>query len=76
MGGRCLADDGPDHAGCPGIDRRRRGGVESPVALGAPTTTGTRIWRTDALRTLNDRFARGEIDETEYTKRRDLLKPS
>ena len=30
----------------------------------------------DALRTLDDRFARGEIDETEYTKRRDLLKPS
>ena len=30
----------------------------------------------DALRTLNDRFARGEIDEAEYTKRRDLLKPS
>jgi len=28
------------------------------------------------LRILNDRFARGEIDEAEYTKRRDLLKPS
>jgi len=30
----------------------------------------------DALRTLDDRFARGEIDEAEYSKRRDLLKPS
>ena len=29
----------------------------------------------DALRTLDDRFARGEIDEAEYAKRRDLLNP-
>ena len=28
-----------------------------------------------ALRTLDERFACGEIDEAEYTKRRDLLTP-
>lgn len=30
----------------------------------------------DALRILNERFARGEIDAAEYTERRDLLKQS
>jgi putative membrane protein len=29
----------------------------------------------DALHTLDNRYARGEIDEAEYIKRRDLLKP-
>jgi putative membrane protein len=30
----------------------------------------------DALRILNERFARGEIEAAEYTERRDLLKQS
>ena len=30
----------------------------------------------DALKILNERFARGEIDAAEYTERRDLLKGS
>lgn len=30
--------------------------------------------QSDALKILNERFARGEIDDEEYTKRRDLLK--
>ena len=29
-----------------------------------------------ALRILHERFAKGEIDAEEYTKRRDLLRPS
>ena len=30
----------------------------------------------DALKILNERFARGEIDAAEYTERRDLIKGS
>ncbi len=30
--------------------------------------------QTDALKILNERFARGEIDAEDYTQRRDLLK--
>lgn len=36
-----------------------------------PTPTGD---RDSALRVLDERFARGEIDAEEYTKRRDLLR--
>lgn len=32
--------------------------------------------QSDALKILNERFARGEIDVEEFTKRRDLLKGS
>ena len=42
-----------------------RGGREGPIRR--------RPGSASALRTLDERFARGEIDEAEYTKRRDLL---
>ena len=54
-------------AGVVALNRRSHSSTPPPLA----GTGGS-----DALRTLNDRFARGEIDEAEYTKRRDLLKPS
>jgi uncharacterized membrane protein len=38
-----------------------------PSAPAGEAVTGS------ALRTLDERFARGEIDEAEYTTRRDLL---
>lgn len=37
---------------------------------------GPREQSSDALKILNERFARGEIDADEYTERRDLLKGS
>jgi putative membrane protein len=40
---------------------------------GASPATPTAA-QTDALKILNERFARGEIDVEDYTKRRDLLK--
>lgn len=54
-------------AGVVAFNRRSRSASTPP----APGSDGS-----DALRTLDDRFARGEIDEAEYAKRRDLLKPS
>lgn len=42
-------------------DRTRRGGEGQPPA-------------NDAERILAERFARGEIDDDEYTRRRDLLR--
>ncbi|HEY5114655.1 MAG TPA: SHOCT domain-containing protein [Nakamurella sp.] len=54
-------------AGVVAVNRRSRSASTPP----APGSGGS-----DALRTLDDRFARGEIDEAEYAKRRDLLKPS
>jgi len=42
-----------------------RGGREGPIRR-RPSSAA-------ALRTLDERFARGEIDEAEYTRRRDLL---
>ena len=55
-------------AGVVALNRRSHSAPPPPLAPGSGGS--------DALRTLNDRFARGEIDEAEYTKRRDLLKPS
>ena len=40
---------------------------------GGATRSGRVVGRT-ALRLLDERFARGEIDADEYTKRRDLLR--
>lgn len=47
-------------------DVHRRGEPQSPSGTGS----------SDALRILDERFARGEIEVDEYTKRRDLLKES
>jgi len=55
-------------AGVVALNRRSRSASTPPLAPGSGGS--------DALRTLDDRFARGEIDEAEYSKRRDLLKPS
>ena len=54
-------------AGVVALNRRSNSATPPPPAPGSGGS--------DALRILNDRFARGEIDETEYTKRRDLLTP-
>ena len=56
-------------AGVVALNRRSHSATPPPPPL-APGSGGS-----DALRTLDDRFARGEIDEAEYAKRRDLLKP-
>jgi putative membrane protein len=44
---------------------------------GAPGAAGATYWRpapaSDALRILDERFARGEIDADDYKQRRDLL---
>jgi putative membrane protein len=51
----------------------RPGYAGSPAAV-PPSTTGPTPGGPDAaLRVLEDRFARGEIDAEEFTKRRDLL---
>jgi putative membrane protein len=49
------------------LTRRSNAAAQAPAA--APAAGGSAA----ALRTLDERFARGEIDEAEYTKRRDLL---
>ena len=41
----------------------------APAPAAAPAAGGS----ASALRTLDERFARGQIDEAEYTQRRDLL---
>jgi len=41
---------------------------------GAPLQTPPEVRMADALRILDERFARGEVDEDEYTKRRALLR--
>ena len=56
-------------AGVVALNRRSHSATPPPPL--APGSGGS-----DALRTLDDRFARGEIDEAEYAKRRDLLKPN
>ena len=56
-------------AGVVALNRRSHSATPAPL-LGAGSGGS------DALRTLDDRFARGEIDEAEYAKRRDLLKPN
>ncbi len=52
---------------------RSAGATRHPIAprseVGPPAND-------EALRILNERFARGEIDAGEYTQRRDLLKQS
>ena len=49
------------------LTRRSNTAAQAPAA--APAAGGS----VTALRALDERFARGEIDEAEYTKRRDLL---
>jgi putative membrane protein len=51
------------------LSRRSNATAQAPAV--APAADGSAA----ALRTLDERFARGEIDEAEYTKRRDLLTP-
>ena len=41
---------------------------------GAPVQSVPEARGAEALRILDERFARGEIDEDEYSKRRDLLR--
>lgn len=44
---------------------------------GAMTTSGSMTAKpSEALRILDERFARGEIDAEEFTKRRELLRSS
>jgi uncharacterized membrane protein len=43
---------------------------------GLTHTSGEHAPSSEALRILDERFARGEIDADEFTKRRDLLKSS
>ena len=43
--------------------------TRSPVVRPTPVADGNG----SALRTLDERFARGEIDEADYTKRREML---
>jgi putative membrane protein len=40
---------------------------------GGPSASATTAGTSDALKILSERFARGEIDAEEFTKRRDLL---
>ena len=40
---------------------------------GLQTTSGAAAGTSDALKILNERFARGEIDADDFTTRRDLL---
>jgi putative membrane protein len=49
------------------LSRRSNTAAQAPAA--APAAGGSAV----ALRTLDERFARGQIDEAEYTQRRDLL---
>jgi uncharacterized membrane protein len=49
------------------LSRRSNAAAQAPAA--APAVGGS----VAALRALDERFARGEIDEAEYTQRRDLL---
>ena len=55
-------------AGVVALNRGSHPATPPPLAAGSGGS--------DALRTLDDRFARGEIDEAEYARRRDLLKPN
>jgi putative membrane protein len=48
-------------------------GVIAVVRSWRPGSHDGRGGSSDALRLLDERFARGEIDEDEYRKRRDLL---
>jgi putative membrane protein len=50
---------------------RHRGGPAGP--LSAPTAPPTSPPDSDALRILNERLARGEIDEADYQRRRALI---
>ena len=50
---------------------RQRDGHSGGGGQGPSGTSGS-----DALRILDERFARGEIDVDEYTNRRDLIKGS
>ena len=49
------------------LSRRSNAAAQAPAA--APAAGGS----ASALRTLDERFARDEVDEAEYIKRRDLL---
>ena len=49
------------------LSRRSNAAAQAPAA--APAVDGSAA----VLRALDERFARSEIDEAEYTKRRDLL---
>lgn len=42
--------------------------------LGKPNRSAEQVARKDALRILDERFARGELDETEYHARQDVLR--
>ena len=47
--------------------------IRSTRARNEPPPTESHAGSASALRTLDERFARGEIDEADYTTRRDLL---
>lgn len=56
---------------------RWRGPRRGPAREGGPRPEAPAASSSDeALRILNERFARGEIDADEYTTRRDLIKQS
>ena len=52
------------------LRHRHHGDAVAPPPPGGPAPAGTDA----ALRVLEDRFARGEIDAEEFTQRRDLLR--
>jgi hypothetical protein len=70
--GRCGFLDDPDDGALLGRDHRDRGlGDPSvPSAGGAGTADAS----TSAMRILEDRFARGEIDADEFQRRREILR--